>query len=245
MTKNTSVLRTIIIAFAIIASAFSLSRAWIKTHSGRNEISVTGLASKDFASDLIVWNGRFSRRATTTKEAYTNLKNDVEILKKYMLDKGVSENEIVFSAVNIDKEYTTTTNKDGAQTSIFWGYTLSQNIEIESNQVGKIEKVSREITEMIDLGIEFYSTNPNYYYTKLANLKIEMLAQATKDARLRAEKIAENAGGSIGKLKQADMGIFQITAQNGNEEYSWGGAFNTSSKNKTATITVKLLFESN
>ena len=104
--------------------------------------------------------------------------------------------------------------------------------------------MSREITELIDFGIEFYSTNPNYYYTKLASLKIEMLAQATKDARLRADKIAENAGGKIGKLKQADMGIFQITAQNSSEEYSWGGTFNTSSKNKTANVTVKLEFES-
>jgi hypothetical protein len=69
-----------------------------------------------------------------------------------------------------------------------------------------------------------------------------MIAEATKGARLRAEKIAENSGANLGNLQNAKMGIFQIIAQNSSEEYSWGGAFNTSSKRKTATITMKLTF---
>lgn len=67
-----------------------------------------------------------------------------------------------------------------------------------------------------------------------------MIAEATKDAYTRAQKIAENAGGKVGDLKTATMGVFQIVAQNSSEEYSWGGSFNTSSKNKTATITMRL-----
>ena len=70
-----------------------------------------------------------------------------------------------------------------------------------------------------------------------------MIAQATKDANLRAFKIAENAGSGVGRLKKADMGVFQIVAQNSSEEYSWGGSFNTASKRKTAAITVKLDYE--
>ena len=58
-----------------------------------------------------------------------------------------------------------------------------------------------------------------------------------------AEKIAENGGGSLGKLMYADMGIFQITAENSSEEYEWGGTFNTVDREKTATITVKLRYE--
>jgi hypothetical protein len=69
-----------------------------------------------------------------------------------------------------------------------------------------------------------------------------MIASATEDARLRAEKISINSGSKIGKLKNARMGVFQIIAQNSNEDYSWGGSYNTSSKMKTATITMKLEF---
>jgi len=124
----------------------------------------------------------------------------------------------------------------------FTGYRLNQTIQIESKDVDNIEDISRQVTELINLGIEFYSQPPEYYYTKLAELKLEMIASATEDARLRAEKIAINSGSKIGKLKQARMGVFQIIAQNSSEDFSWGGSFNTSSKMKTATITMKLEF---
>ena len=72
-----------------------------------------------------------------------------------------------------------------------------------------------------------------------------MIADATKDAKQRAEKIAENAGAKLGHLKKATMGITQITAPNSTEEYSYGGTFNTSSKDKEASITIKLEYEVN
>ncbi|NQW36284.1 MAG: SIMPL domain-containing protein [Flavobacteriales bacterium] len=107
-------------------------------------------------------------------------------------------------------------------------------------QSSKNTKLSREVTELLNKGINFYSFAPRYYYTKLADLKIEMISKATEDAHLRAEKIALNSGGILGHLKSAKMGIFQITGQNSKEDYSWGGTFNTSSLKKTASITMKL-----
>ena len=127
----------------------------------------------------------------------------------------------------------------------FTGYQLSQSLQIESKEVEKVEKISREITELLNQGIAFYSQQPRYYYTELESLKLEMIAKATEDARIRAERIAENSEAKLGDLISANMGVFQITGQNSGEDYSWGGAFNTSSKNKTASITMKLVFESN
>lgn len=106
-----------------------------------------------------------------------------------------------------------------------------------------MESISREVSELINLGIELDSYAPEYYYTKLAELKLRMIAEATQDAKARAEQIAENAGARLGDLKKSEMGVFQIIAQNSSEEYSWGGSFNTSSKNKTATITMKLIYK--
>jgi hypothetical protein len=106
-----------------------------------------------------------------------------------------------------------------------------------------IEGISREVSQLINQGVEFYSHTPEYYYTKLAALKVEMIAEATKDAKTRAAKIAENAGSGVGRLKTAEMGVFQIVAQNSSEGYSWGGSFNTTAKRKTASITVKLDYE--
>tara|TARA_R110002111_G_scaffold24574_20_gene54504 strand:- start:809 stop:1027 length:219 start_codon:yes stop_codon:yes gene_type:complete len=70
-----------------------------------------------------------------------------------------------------------------------------------------------------------------------------MIAEATKDASSRAKSIAENADATLGNLKKSDMGVFQIIAQNSSEDYSYGGSFNTNSKNKTATITIKLVYQ--
>ena len=106
----------------------------------------------------------------------------------------------------------------------------------------KVETISREVTELLNKGIQLYSSPPRYYYTKLDELKIEMISQATVNARIRAEKIAENSKSQLGELIVAKMGIFQITGQNSNESYSWGGVYNTSSKEKTASITMKLSY---
>lgn len=239
-----NIVNSSIIGLAVILTAFILSGAYKNRNNSNNIISVTGLGEKDFVSDLIVWSGWFIKKNMVLKDAYADLDRDRENIKKYLISKGIKDNQIIFLAVDINKEFEQTYDNYGnRQSSIFTGYRLSQNVQIESNEVNKVEEISRQVTELINTGVEFYSNSPQYYYTKLSKLKIEMIAAATKDANLRAQKIAENAGGEIGHLKNANMGVFQIVAQNSSEEYSWGGSFNTSSKRKTATITVKLDYE--
>jgi hypothetical protein len=236
-------LNAFLIALSIIISASILGTAWKKSHAGHSTLHVTGLASRDFDSDLIVWEASFSKKAMTLKEAYKNLRDDAEIIRRYLIDKeGIQEKDIVFSSVSISKEFDEVKKKDDETRQVFNGYNLTQSVHIESKAVEKIEAVSRQITELIDAGVELYSQAPRYFYTKLADLKIEMLASAARDARLRADKMVENAGGKLDKLKSAEMGVFQITAPNSTEEYSWGGALNSASKKKTASITVKLEF---
>jgi hypothetical protein len=236
-------LSAIIFALAICIAAWMLSSTWRKTHETKDVIRVTGLAEKNFVSDLIVWSGSFSRRMMSMQEAFASLKKDADAIARYLAAKGVNAKEIVFSSVNINKEYRNSYNDRGAITNtIFDGYTLTQSVSIESKEVDKVEQMSREVTELINSGIEFNSEPPRYYYTKLAELKLEMLASAAADAKARAERIAKNTGGGLGSLRNAAMGIFQITAQNSSEEFSYGGNFNTSSKNKTASITAKLEF---
>ncbi len=237
-------LNSIIIAIAIILTALIFSKAFLNRNKTNNTISVTGLGNKDFVSDLIVWSGSFTRKNMVLKEAYTALDGDRAEIKKYLTSKGIKPENIVFSAVEISKQFDERYDNNGNRTSsVFSGYQLRQDVQIESSEVDKIENISREVSELINSGVEFYSNPPKYYYTKLAELKIEMIAQATKDANVRAKKIAQNAGSSVGELKNATMGVFQIVAQNSSEDFSWGGSFNTTSKKKTANITIKLEYE--
>ncbi|MDN5626599.1 hypothetical protein SAMN05660493_00580 [Epilithonimonas bovis DSM 19482] len=233
-----------IAALGLIIAAAILGSALKNRNRSDNTVAVTGLGSKTFTSDLITWSGSFSKNNTDLKSAYDALAVDRKVIFDYLKSKGVKENEMVFSAVDIQKQFRSFTDSNGTyQQGEFSGYNLTQNVSIQSREVGKIENISRNITEIINRGIEFTSSSPQYFYTKLAQVKQQMIADATKDAKERAEKIAENAGSSLGNLKKATMGVIQITAPNSNEDYSYGGTYNTTSKEKEATITIKLEYE--
>ncbi|MCH1543604.1 MAG: SIMPL domain-containing protein [Bacteroidia bacterium] len=235
-------------ALVILLSVGILSYAYMHryTYSEKNTIEVKGIGSKNFKSNLIVWEGSFYTTNETLQGAYAELKKHQDIVKSFLLGKGVAEKEMVFGAVETDKRSESIYNNDGRRIgSRFLGYRLSQDVTIESSELEKVEMVSRSITEVLNQGLEFYSKSPRYYFNELDNLKHDLISLATEDAKNRAEIIAEKAGASIGDLKSADMGVFQIVGQNSTDEYSWGGTYNTSSKYKTASVTMDLTYEIN
>lgn len=236
-------LNAIIFGVAIVVSAYFLGNAYVKRSNPTRVISITGLGNENFTSDLIVWEGRFVAFNTVLKSAFEQLNNDKEIVKDYLVSNGISPDNIIFNAVQTIEQRDNKYDNGNFVGSIFRGYELSQSVQIESDDVALVEKVSREITELLNKGVQFNSSPPRYYYTKLSDLKIKMISKATEDARIRAEKIAENSGGALGDLITARMGVFQITGQNSDEDYSWGGAYNTSSKKKTASITMRLEYK--
>ena len=241
--KRSGVSKTIIISLAIIVAAGILGFFYRDTKKPLQTISVIGLAEKDFEADLIVWNSDYSSKSQNLKDAYTELQKQTQIVKEYLAEKGISDTEIVFRAINNEEDYDSYYD-NGKRIRKFNGYILSQSVKVTSTDVNKIEKIANDITELIYQGINFNSYPPQYYYTKLADLKIAMLADATKDAKLRAETIAQNAGSKLKGLKSSNMGTFQITAPNSSEDqYSWGGAFNTSSKFKRAAITLRVVYK--
>lgn len=234
----------IIFGIAIVASSIFLGNAYVNRNRAEGEIRVTGLGKADFSSDLIVWEGHYAAENRNLKQAYFTLEENKKVIQNYLSEKGINKEKLVFSAVSTNENNKPIYSSDGGYMGEeFVGYRLSQSIQIESQEVDKVERISREITELLNQGVQVYSEAPRYYYTKLADLKLEMISKATEDARLRAENIARNSGGKLGGLESAKMGVFQITGQNSKESYSWGGTFNTSSREKTASITMKLVYK--
>lgn len=242
--STTSSKVALIFAAAIVISALVGGYAIMHRNDQQRIISVTGLGSQDFESDLIVWEGRFTRTEKDLATAFDKLKKDRVVIENYLKEKSVQDNQIVFSSVQNYKRTQPEYNSEGRYMGEkFIGYELSQTITIRSEQVAEIETLSRSITEVLDAGVQLYSNPPRYYYTGLSELKLDMIAKATRDARQRAEQIAQESGASLGKVVSAKMGIFQITGRLSNEDYSWSGAFNTRDKEKTASITMKLEYE--
>lgn len=244
MSTKAKIFISIIFGISFILGAFAVGNSYYKAKKPTKTVSVVGLAEKDFVSDLIVYDFSYSVKNMEMKTAYIELKKQTEIVKKYLKEKGINDSEITFKSVTNreDNEY----NYDRASERsyyVFTGYVLTQNVRIESKDVEKIENLHLNIADLLDEGVTIQANDPNYYYTQLADLKIEMLDEATKDARHRAETIATSSGSKLGDLKVANMGVFQITAPNSNDEdYTWGGVFNTSSKNKRASINMRLTY---
>ncbi len=232
--------KAVIYVVGAILVALILVGGFKHRYSINDKISVTGLGEKEFVSDLIVWEGKLSVSSASLAEGYQRLEKDKKQVQEYLAKKGIKNEEIVFSFVSNYENREPIYNNGNYVGERKNGYLLEQTIKIESTEVDKVETLSRDITELMINGVNIDSQMPQYFYTKLDELKLEIIEMATKDAYSRAESIAEEAHSKIGKLASARMGVFQIVATNSSEAYTWGGAYNTSSKNKKANITMRL-----
>jgi hypothetical protein len=248
--KTELLLKPLIIAIAIIATAFILGTSFKNRNASQDAISVVGLGTRDFESDEIYWAGRYSAKAMQAKDAYNMINADRAKVKEFFLSKGFKLSEFSFGGVNFAKSYRTIrleTNGEVTKTEeIFDGYTATQSITFSSRKdpalMKKIENVVDETSELNNSGIEFNGDPVQYTYSDLASLKHNLIEKASQDAKERAQKIVNTAGGDLGKLKDASMGVFQITGKGSIEEDSYGGNNDTYSKNKTARITVRLTY---
>ncbi len=234
-------LKTVALAVAVVLSAWILARAYTYKYHAQETIVVTGLGETEFCSDRIVWSGSITAESPNVEAGYTALERSKQMVYDYILGKGIPAEEIVFRFVNVEKQYAPIFNANGNWAGErFTGYRLSQSFTVESMKVDTVENISREISSLIAQGVSIEARQPDYYYTALDDVKLSLIERASADARARAEKIAANAGAEIGRVASARMGVFQITGANTNEEFSAGGSFNTSSRNKKARITMRV-----
>jgi uncharacterized protein len=244
---------TLIIGIAIIITAWILGKSFKNRNENLDSISVIGLGTKDFISDEILWSGSFTTNSVDIKEAYNKMVSDQKIVSNFFIDKGFKSNEFSFGAINFNKKFkevriTNSGNEFDVKTEqLFDGYEASQTIIFSAKKnpelMKRIELVSSKTSELINSGIELSSNSIQYTYSNLPSLKQSLIEKATKDASERATKIVNTANGNLGKLKNANMGVFQITGQGSTENDSYGGINDTYSKNKTARITVRLEYE--
>ena len=227
------------LGLALIVSSMVLGWAYSNSKKGDEAITVTGSAKKRITSDLVVWSAGVSVEKPTLTDAYKELSDSIPRIKQYLISKGIPEDQMTVSSI------TTTQMKgrdsEGNETSQVLGYTLGQDITVRSNDVAKIGQIAREATELINQGILIQSGAPAYYYTQIGDLKIEMLGEAAKDAKERAERIASSTGNSIGSVRSAKMGVLQITAADSTEVSDYG-VYNTSTIEKDMTAVVNVSF---
>ncbi len=243
MENKTALFARVVIGASIIASAWIISNALVRVVRIKHQdhvISVTGSAKRRIRSDLIVWSATVSSRASEPAAAYRKLAEDMPKVSDFIKQKGVPVDQIVVGAVTSTELHGR--DKDGHELpEQVVAYALEQTVEVTSSDVDRVSQVSREATGLMGTGILIQSQPPKYLYTKLAELKVQMLAEASKDARMRADQMASNAGGKVAGLSSARMGVMQVNAAH-DSEVSATGVNDTSSLDKDILAIVAAAF---
>lgn len=201
-----------------------------------NTLSVTGSAKQQITSDTAKWRSSFSRTVATAElnAGYSQMKADEELVSSFLKESGIDEKDMIISPVAMNQNFKYDPNAPKE-------YDLRQTVEVQSNDVGKVTQIAKNIQSLIQEGVIFSSDSLEYYYSELPELRVILLSDAIKDAKARAQKIAESSGKSVGAIKSASMGVVQVLPVNSVEIADYG-SYDTWTIEKEVMVTVKALF---
>jgi hypothetical protein len=210
-----------------------------KVKSAGNEIEVTGSFKKQVRSDYAVWKSALAIQGPDLQGASAAVAADAQRLRQFLRASGIADSLV--SAKPLETEAIYRTSDNGATTSDLLGYKVTQRFEVRSADVARITLLSQRAGELIAQGVPLGSSSVDYLYTQLERVRGDMLADATRDAKQRAEAIAKAAGAEVGGVRGAKMGVFQVTPRNSTEVSDYG-MNDTSSLDKDVTAVVRVTF---
>jgi hypothetical protein len=227
----------LILGLSLIISTGIGAFAFYKIRTA-DTITTTGSAKKAVVSDQVKWASSITRvvKASTVKDGYTKIDADLKAVKDFLNTNGIPAEAIDISPVFMNEIYE---QNPGPEKS----YNLVQNITVQSGDVQKISDLAKNVSSLVaGNGMLFATSSLEFYYSKLPEARVELLASAVQDSKARAEQLASAGGKTIGALKSASSGVVQVMAPN-SVEVSDYGTYDTSSINKEIMVTVKSSFE--
>lgn len=247
--KNNIVAFGIVLSIAWVVSSFVLASGL----SGINRddaISVTGTAERIVESDAAKWTFTLTKQATP--ESYTYVTKQLQEARiaasKYLVNKGMDEKDITVSPLTSTVVCQTQSqvmydSNGRQQCSGPFTYSLTQMMTVEGDKVNEIRDLSLNAPSALSLlGVQIQTVSVDFFYTKLADIRAELLELASKNAKERAVAIAKSTGNSIGSVKDASQGVFQVTQKNSIDVSDYG-SYDTSTIEKKVTAVVRASFE--
>ena len=228
-----------IIGVALVIVALIAGSFLSNLRSSGNVLTSTGSAKTSVVSDSAKFSGSVIAYGTQFElpARYKEIEADTAKVKKYLTDNGVTEEELTISPVTQFEQYDYS-NSGMNQPKRFQ---LSQTISVNSTDVDKITKISNGVTDIAQTGVLFQTNGAQYFYSKLADLRVSLLGEAVQDAKARAKEIAKASGSNVGKLKSATSGVVQVLAPNSIDTSDYG-TYDTSTVEKDVMVTVRATF---
>ncbi len=228
----------VVLGIALIVSAVIGGIAVGNLRKAGDQITVTGSATRPVRSDLAVWRLDVNAQASTQLAATRNAANGAAAVREWLVARGFAD-----SAVTVRTPYTMVQNEwiNGMETGRILGYRVSQQVELRTTDVDKVSELAGDLTELIDQGIPITGQAPEFLYSALPEIRGPLLADATRDARNRAEEIVTAAGAKVGRIKSVNVGVFQVRRRQ-SVDVSDYGMYDTGDIEKDVTGVIRVTF---
>ena len=205
-------LKTIIlsVSVSVIASAVILSVGLSNIARADKTVSVRGLAEREVDADLAVWPLTFSLGSNDLSELQKDILAKTEIVKNYLAEYELSGNDFTVQSPSITDN---SMNPYMDKNQVRYTYIAETVVLVRSSKVEQVKKAQSDSLKLMSDGIAVskdYKSKISFEFTKLNDIKPQMIAEATKNARTAAEQFARDSGSKVGKIKRASQGLFSI-----------------------------------
>ena len=235
--------RSITVIAASLIMALAVGGGLVKVGAGfaartDNGITVTGSAKTTATADNVVWTLNVALSSPLVADAVKKVGSDVDAVSKYLTNGGIPASALTLGAVSTygNEEY-----QNGNNTGRIISYRASRDITVRTSDVQLVYTLSQGIGSLLQSGVNVNNYGPQYYISTLPDLRPQLLEEAMKDAKTRAVAITKAVGGSVGAVQSVRSGVFQVTTPD-STMVSDGGAYDTSTIEKTVTSTVSVTF---
>ena len=227
------------VAIAIALAGFAASGAIIKAKRSSDTISVTGSARQAITADLAQWTVSVGAQAAAPGPASRALAGYSRRTRAFLATSGLPADAVTappFSTESVEER-----RSDGTTTGQIVGYRLSQSFTVASKDIAKVEELAGRLSELLNQGVAAAASPLQYISTQLATARLQALDAATRNAKERAQTIVRNLGGKLGKVRSAQLGVYQVVPRNSTDVSDYG-INDTSSRDKDVVSVVSLTF---
>lgn len=244
MDGNQSVMKIIIPAYvpAIIGASLVIAAAigsytFYAVRAMDNVLTATGSAKTAVTSDTAKWRLSIARKVpeSSLSSGYTSLARDTENTRSFLRAAGIPDESVTLSPVYTEEIYRYDQYAGPRE------FNVRQEIVIQSDDVAKIDALSKSVIGLASKGVFIQWNNVEYYVSNLPELRVSLLGEAVADAKARAGEIAKAGGKTVGALKSASAGVVQVLAPNSIEVTDYG-SYDTSSIEKEVMVTARATF---
>lgn len=205
------------IALATLISGWLIADGLKHFRTGDRYVSVKGLAEREVKADLAVWLVQFRASDVNLPAAKKRLEQDEKIVREFLSTQAINPADIHMGRIDVSEELIRNTYNAPIQGK---RYTLTATLKIRSEDVDIVADAARNLGVLVGKGVLLgYGGTPQYSYSGLNDIKPDMIADATANARAAAQKFAADSGADIGPIRRATQGYFSILPRDsiGNE----------------------------